>query len=171
MQSCALLAGDAGYPATAATLPVCQTSRPHTASPDAASAASRDSGQVSLGMPAMEVLPGKVQQHGARSAMPSGQAEQQGACACPASTSRAMAHAQQPDSRVAAPTAGHAVTAHVPVPKPLLHTQAVQPSAHAHAAPQEAMLHTDSKLISTPPQQLQPEALLAPSLLRHSDTL
>ena len=171
MQSCALLPGDAPCPANQATLPLCQTPSPHAASPEAAGAVSREGQQISLSMPATDVLPGKMQQHGARSAKRSGQAEQQEAGACPANTSRAMAQAQQPDSMVAGPAAGHAVTGHAPVFKPLLCTQAVQASAHAHAALQEAVLHTDSKSIPTPPQQLQPEALLAQSLLQHSDTL
>ena len=171
MQSSAPLAGISGYPATAATLPMCQTPQPYTASPKATGAASRESGQISLSMPGKTFLAGTVQQHGAQPAMLSGQAEKQEVRVCPAGTSTAMAQAQQPGGRSAGTTTEHAVPANVPVPKPLLRTQAVQPSAHAHAASREPMLFTDSQSIPTPPQQLQPEVLLAPTSLRQSDTL
>ena len=171
MQSSAPLAGISGCPATAATLPMYQSPQPYAASPKATGAASRESGQISVSMPGRISLAGTVQQHGARSAIPSGQAEQQEVRACPASTSPAMAQAQQPGGRVAGTTAEHAVPASVPVPKPLPRIQAVQPSAHAHAAPREPMLYADSKSIPTSPQHLQPEVLLAPTSVRQSDTL
>lgn len=171
MHTSASQAGISGYPATAATLPMCQTPQPYAASPKAAGAASRESGQISLSTPGRTPLAGTVQQHAAQSAMPLGQAEQQEVRVCPASTSTAIAQAQQPGSRFAGTTAERAIPAIVPVPKPLPHIQAVQSSAHAHAAPREPMLYTDSKSIPTPPQHLQPEVLLAPTSLRQSDTL
>ena len=171
MQSSAPLAGTSGCPAAAATLPMHQNPQPYAASPKATGAASRESGQISLSMPGRPFLAGTVQQHGAQPAMPSGQAEQHKVRVCPASTGTAMAQAQQPGGRFAGTTAEHAVPADVPVPKPLLRIQAVQPSAHAHAAPREPMLYTDSQSIPTIPQQVQPEVLLAPTSLRQSDTL
>ena len=171
MQSSAPLARISGCPAPAATLPMCQNPQPYAASPKATGAAPRESGQISLNVPDKTFLTSTVQQHGAQSAMPSGQTDQQEVHVCPASTSTAMAQAQQPGGRFAGTTAEHAVPANVPGPKPLLCIQAVQLSAHAHAVPREPLLYTDSKSIPTPPQQLQPEVLLAPTPLRQSDTL
>ena len=171
MQSCPPLAGNPTYPAIAATLPMCQTPQPSAASPEAIGAAYREGAQISLSMPGFTLLAGTLQQYGAQSAVPSGQAEQHEMNFCPAGTSRAIARAQQPGSRAAGPTVAPAVTATVSVPEPLLRIPAMQPSAHAHAAPPEPMSYAESVLIPTPPQRLQPEALLAPDLLRQSDTL